>query len=663
GEEYPDEGLPFEQIKEKGEPVYDVRHAIEWPDGERKLFSINAAPLYDEDGNFDGMVATIDDVTEEVEKTRELEESRRRLKTLMDNIPGIAYRCLNDRDWTMKFISDGCEELTGYDPEEFIGEEGLVFADIIHPEDRDYIWREVQNAAEEERPYELEYRIETSDGEERWVWEQGEVVDSGEEEFLEGMIMDINERKRMEKRVKRERDRAQRYLETAEVMMVTIDPKGKVIQANKKACEVLGCDKEEIIGEDWFENFIPKDQREELRGTHGGFIERGEIEDGYHGNPVITKDGEEKMVEWSNNIIRDEGGEVIGTLSSGRDITEAEKRREEVKRSEERYRRLFESAQDGILILDVDTGVIKDANPYIQDILGYSEEELIGKKIWEIGGFHNIAEDKKKFEELVGKGYVRYDDLPLRSKEGREVPVEFISNTYEVKGEIVAQCNIREISERKKVEEREEYLHSLLRHDIKNKVQLIDGYFSLLEDTDLPEEARSSVEKGKNMTKNTMDLIEKVRKLRELGEEEIIEVDMNSVLSSVLSNYEKQMKSEGIDVDVERVECRVKGGSLLEEVFHNLIENSIRHSNCSELSIQIKEIEDECRVIFEDDGKGIPDDVKEKIFDKGFKKGENAGSGLGMYLAKEIVESYGGSVEVKDSEMGGARFDVRLKKI
>ncbi|MFW6196984.1 MAG: ATP-binding protein [Thermoplasmatota archaeon] len=101
----------------------------------------------------------------------------------------------------------------------------------------------------------------------------------------------------------------------------------------------------------------------------------------------------------------------------------------------------------------------------------------------------------------------------------------------------------------------------------------------------------------------------------------------------------------------------------MDELVSNLIENSIKHSGCNRIRIEVTPREDEYIVTVKDDGKGIPDEAKEKIFERGFKEGENAGSGLGMYLVKEIVESYGGSVEVKDSELGGARFDVHLQRI
>ena len=121
--------------------------------------------------------------------------------------------------------------------------------------------------------------------------------------------------------------------------------------------------------------------------------------------------------------------------------------------SEMQYRRLFESAKDGILILNVETGKIVDVNPFLIELLGYSKEEFLEKEIWEIGLFKNIIANKDKFIELQQKKYVRYEDLPLETSDGRKINVEFVSNVYSVNSHKVIQCNIRDITERKKAEE------------------------------------------------------------------------------------------------------------------------------------------------------------------------------------------------------------------
>jgi diguanylate cyclase (GGDEF)-like protein/PAS domain S-box-containing protein len=126
---------------------------------------------------------------------------------------------------------------------------------------------------------------------------------------------------------------------------------------------------------------------------------------------------------------------------------------QQIKTSELRYRRLFEAAQDGILILDAQTGAIIDVNPFLIKMLGYSRAEFVEKKLWEMGAFKDIEASQEAFEALQKNEYIRYEDLPLRAKNGRLVDVEFVSNVYLVGVEKVIQCNIRDITERKQAQD------------------------------------------------------------------------------------------------------------------------------------------------------------------------------------------------------------------
>ncbi len=140
----------------------------------------------------------------------------------------------------------------------------------------------------------------------------------------------------------------------------------------------------------------------------------------------------------------------------------AQKRRREEGRQTDRallaseisYRRLFEAARDGILILDAETGNISDVNPFLLEMLGFSRAEMIGKPIWKIGPFNDIVSNKDKFAQLQKQGYVRYHNLPLETSDGRQVAVEFVSNVYQAGDQKVIQCNIRDITERRRIEDK-----------------------------------------------------------------------------------------------------------------------------------------------------------------------------------------------------------------
>ena len=145
-----------------------------------------------------------------------------------------------------------------------------------------------------------------------------------------------------------------------------------------------------------------------------------------------------------------------------------------MKDSETRYRRLFEAAQDGILILDAKTGMIEDVNPYLIKMLGYSREEFVEKKLWEVGAFKDIEASQDAFKALQENEYIRYEDMPLKTKDGRLIQVEFVSNVYLAGDEKVIQCNIRDITEHRRIiaalQENEKKYHDLIN-------QSPDGYF------------------------------------------------------------------------------------------------------------------------------------------------------------------------------------------
>ena len=134
------------------------------------------------------------------------------------------------------------------------------------------------------------------------------------------------------------------------------------------------------------------------------------------------------------------------------DVTERKLAEAALKNSEIRYRRLFESAKDGILILDAQTLKIIDSNPFMTDLLGYSHDELLGKELWEIGLFSDKEASQSAYRELQKNGFIRYDHLPLESRNGQKVEVEFVSNVYAEDHQQVVQCNIRDITERRRLE-------------------------------------------------------------------------------------------------------------------------------------------------------------------------------------------------------------------
>jgi PAS domain S-box-containing protein len=195
---------------------------------------------------------------------------------------------------------------------------------------------------------------------------------------------------------------------------------------------------------------------------------------------ILTSDEQTSSEYREKGLNMEADGFIVKPISNERllariqSMVRIKKAEEALKASETRYRRLFETAQDGILILNAETGQINDVNPFLKDMLGYTHEEFMGKKLWEIGAFKNTKASKAALKELQHKGYVRYEDLPLITKDGREINVEFVSNVYLVNHHKVIQCNIRDITERKLAEDERDRLILELREALSH-VKLLSG--------------------------------------------------------------------------------------------------------------------------------------------------------------------------------------------
>jgi PAS domain S-box-containing protein len=260
------------------------------------------------------------------------------------------------------------------------------------------------------------------------------------------------ERKRAEAAAQEARNYAEAIIETLREPLVVLDGNLKVLSASRHFYDTFKATPEETVGKFVYDLGDRQWDIPVLRTLLEDILPRNTHFDSYEVDHVFPIIGHKSMLLNARRIHK-EGIRTQMILLAIEDITDLKRAEEELKASETRYRRLFETAQDGILILDADTGRISDVNPFLTDMLGHTHKEFLGKKLWEIGAFRDIEASKEAFEKLQQKGYVRYEDLPLRTKEGAEIAVEFVSNVYRVNHQKVIQCNIRNITERKLAEE------------------------------------------------------------------------------------------------------------------------------------------------------------------------------------------------------------------
>jgi PAS domain S-box-containing protein len=356
--------------------------------------------------------------------------------------------------------------------------------------------------------------------------------------------------------------------------------------------------------------------------------------------------------------------------------------------SELQYRRLFEAAKDGILILNSETGQIEDVNPFLVGLLGYSREEFMGRKLWEVGPFKDVAASKSAFEELQSKEYIRYDDLPLQTRYGHLVSVEFVSNVYSVNGGSVIQCNIRDITLRKKMvddlrrakEEAEQgneaktRFISMLSHELRTPLNplmmLIHAWKTekLLPASFLPDLAimERCVEIQSKLIDDLLDVTAIIRGKIKL---DFTPLDIHELLHYAIEVVQPQINERKLKIvmllDAERSIVSTDFTRLTQVVW-NLLKNAVKFTPVGgTITISTANEGSRIRVGIEDSGAGIPIEAMDRIFDA-FEQGPHGvgGLGLGLTIAKNLIELLGGSIIAQSEGLGkGSLFTILLETV
>ena len=369
---------------------------------------------------------------------------------------------------------------------------------------------------------------------------------------------------------------------------------------------------------------------------------------------------------------------------------------ETLRTSEMRYRRLFESARDGILILNADTLRITDVNPFMFELLNYTRDEFVEKELWEIGVFKDKAASQEAFRELQLTGYLRYENLPLQTKEGKLREVEFVSNVYDEGSHRVIQCNIRDITDRKRAEEerklllesaqaaraeadvansiKDEFL-ATLSHELRTPLTSILGWSHLLDNGKLDEEAAKravetivrNAEAQKLLIDELLDISRIIiGKLRlDVGP-----VQLAPMLESIVDGMRPAADARNIQLRTaldQSLDPIFGDPDRLQQVFWNLLSNAIKFtSQGGKVLVRLERSDSNLEITISDTGQGIARELLPYVFDR-FRQSDSSSSrthgglGLGLAIVRQLVELHGGTVSAESPGEGeGSTFKVRL---
>ncbi|GEM_PF-232548 len=295
-----------------------------------------------------------------------------------------------------------------------------------------------------------EYEIIGKDGTIHFVEVRSSLITRGKEPIgFQGIAHEITKRKRAEKVLRESEEKYRNIFENIQDVYYETTIDGIILEVSPSIRFMSRGQfkRGDVIGKSMYDFYTNTLERQVLIST---LKEQGSVID--FEVMLKTPNGLQIPCSISSKLHLDDSGKPLKIIGNLHDITKRNQTEKALIASETRYRRLFESAKDGILILDAETGKIMDVNPFLVETLGYSHEQFIEKTIWEIGFFKDIIANHDKFLELQQQEYVRYDNLPLETAAGRKINVEFVSNVYLVDKKKVIQCNIRDTTERKRIE-------------------------------------------------------------------------------------------------------------------------------------------------------------------------------------------------------------------
>lgn len=249
-----------------------------------------------------------------------------------------------------------------------------------------------------------------------------------------------------------ERGRAQRYLDVAAVILLALDTEGRITLINRKGCEILGYDEQELLGQSWLDKFVPQPSNAEVRAMFADFLAgKPHV---YAENWIVCRSGEQRLIAWHNTVLRNADGNITGTLSSGMDITERHRLEEALRESQARLQSVFDTARDGILVTELATQRFVLANKAMANMLGYSETELYWLKVADIHPAEHLPQIQDMFARQARGEFSLARDLPLHRRDGSVFYADVDSALLEIDGRPCLLGIFHDTSERRAIEAR-----------------------------------------------------------------------------------------------------------------------------------------------------------------------------------------------------------------
>jgi PAS domain S-box-containing protein len=509
----------------------------------------------------------------------------------------------------------------------------------------------------------LETQVITKTGEIRDVAIKANIFELGNKKIMQAEFRDITEQKKAEEALRKSEKSWSDSFSSLEDVMVIIGKDFTIEKMNDIGLKLLGKTREEVTGKKCYQAIHCLDAPCEFC-PYERTLKTGKLESVERYIELF-----DKYFSIKSSPIFNERGEIVGFVDLMRDVTERKKAEEALRESEEKYRELLNGMNDTAWVIDFD-GKFVDVNDAAVRVLGYSREELLSM------GPPNIdtsltAEEIRDLIKGMPADKIQVFETAHTTKDGKTIPVEISSSLVTYRGKQAILSIARDITERKKAEQKlNEMMNELVtineklgvvgrltRHDARNKLSVIANNVYLAKQKLAANHSSlnylGDIESAVDQMEEIFDF---ARTYEMLGVEELSymnlekSVDEAAILFSVMN---------GVKLVNECQDLTALADSLLRQLFYNLIDDTLKHGEkVSQIRVYYEEGEDQLKLIYEDDGVGIPNDEKEKIFKEGYGKG----TGYGLYLIKKICEAYGWTIQETGVPGKGAQFTITIPK-
>jgi PAS domain S-box-containing protein len=631
--------------------------------------------------------AIVRDITDRKSGEVTIREQRRRIDTLISNLPGMAYRCKVSKTRTMELVSEGCYILTGYKPEDFINGATINYNEIIHSDDKDRLWIEINYAIENKKPYKVLYRIRTADGFEKWLWEKGEAIfnEEGNAIAMEGFITDITERKLAEEKISM---LAHALKSISESVCIT-DMNDIITFVNNSFTSTYGYKSLEIIGKHVSIVWSEKNPQVKLNQ-----IQPKTVEGGWTGELInVNKNGDEFPILLSTSVIKDDAEKPIALIGISTDITERKKAEEALKQSEERFKSLVDNMLEPALILDY-SGMILFANnsaAKLVDII--SPEQALGMNLFDfLHSDYNLPVNKalKESRRDPDRFFVEFKIITVNKTEKW---IESLGTKIIFNNNSSILITLHDISERKKAEEQlkeaKDYAEEMnklksnflasMSHELRTPLVGILGYAELLQEelknTQQSEMAGRILYSGNRLMETLNSVLDLSRIEANQVEVYLGPVNVKDIVNTHLQLFKPVAEERGLYLKIEFSEDEIIAPldeRFLGQIINNLVNNAVKFTHEGGVIVKVDTYEEDkdkfVRINICDTGIGIPKDNIKTIFQEfrqvseGFNR-HFEGTGLGLTITKRFVDMMAGKIKVK-SEIGkGSEFTVTFNAL